>query len=63
MECISCKEISGVISKTNEEDSQMACITEYSGFAFVCLDVWVIQIAYYQYRQHSGADQHSSPVN
>ena len=33
------------------EDPNISCITNQPGFLTVCLDVWVLQTAYYQYRQ------------
>ena len=36
------------------EIPDVQCITEHSVFQTVCLDVWVLQAAYYQYRQLYG---------
>ena len=33
----------------------MKCITNHPGFCNVCLDIWVLQTAYYVYRQHYGS--------
>ena len=57
-ECVCCKEISRVVDKMNEVDPSMQCITGHPGFDAVCLNVWVLQTAYFQYRQHYGS--HSS---
>ncbi len=54
-ECVCCKEIANVVDKVNElNDSSVGCITEHPGFNSVCLDVWVLQTAYFQYRQQYG---------
>ena len=36
----------------------MSCITENRGFQSTCLDVWVLETAYYAYRQQHGTDSH-----
>jgi hypothetical protein len=51
-ECICCQEIHQVVAVANEENLQ--CITDHPGFHPVCLDVHVLQVAYYQYRQQYG---------
>ena len=60
-ECICCKEIATIVSKIGEAigDDPVTCITEHLGFEGVCLNVWVLQVAYYQYRQEHGSS--SSP--
>ena len=60
-ECICCKEIVEVVNKLSEVETDMTCITQHPGFASVCLDVWVLQTAYFQYRQHYGT--YIAPVN
>ena len=63
-ECVCCKEISVVCGKINElGDSSIHCITEHPGFEGVCLNVWVLQAAYYQYRQHYGTVSLSPAIN
>ena len=66
-ECVCCKEISMIMDKLDElEESshvRVGCITEHPGFATVCLDVWVLQTAYYQYRQHYGSGTTAPPIN
>ena len=32
----------------------VACITHHEGFESVCLNMWVLQAAYYAYRYHYG---------
>ncbi|XP_074647444.1 uncharacterized protein LOC141903255 [Tubulanus polymorphus] len=40
------------IEKYNDEyDSSIKCITCHPGFRSNCLDIWVLETAYYQYRQ------------
>ena len=34
------------------------CTTEHPGFQSTCLDVWVLETAYYAYRQQHGTDSH-----
>ena len=51
-ECICCCEIAQVVAKL--EDGGAPCITEHEGFDAVCLNRWVLQTAYYQYKQQYG---------
>ena len=59
-ENICCKELEQVVSKMEEYSAEDAtrdpldCITAHPGFHTVCLDRWVLQTAYYQYRQQYG---------
>ena len=41
-----------------QTEVQMSCITEHPGFQSTCLDVWVLETAYYAYRQQHGTDSH-----
>lgn len=54
-ECLCCKEVPKIIDKMNQMDIPVKCITEHPGFEAVCLNVWVLQTAYFQYRQHYGS--------
>ena len=56
-ECVCCKEIIKMVEKIDEVEGPVlcTCITQHSGFEAVCLNVWVLQTAYYQYRQHYGS--------
>lgn len=54
-ESICCKEVENVVQKMEEVDD-CSCITLHPGFQSVCLDVWVLQTAYYSLRQHYGKD-------
>lgn len=42
-----------------QPDQQFECITQHPGFHSTCLDVWVLETAFYAYRQHHGADNHT----
>lgn len=54
-ECKCCKEIDEVAAKTQSAgDGNIQCITDHPGFATVCLDVFVLETAYYEYRQRYG---------
>jgi hypothetical protein len=66
-ECVCCHEIERIVSK-NEEVAQHEkhkrhynCITDNPGFRTVCLDRWVLQAAWYQYRQQYGNRAHQGP--
>ena len=39
-----------------KEDLTIRCITEHPGFEGVCLNPWVLETAYYQYRQDYKTD-------
>ena len=54
-ECICCCEIRAVVNKM--ETTGVLCNTEHEGFDAVCVNVWVLQAAYYQYKQQY---EHSS---
>ena len=54
-ECVCCREIQVVEQKLRESDVKRQCITEHNGFDPVCLNVWVLQTAYFQYRQQYGS--------
>ena len=51
-ECLCCCEIE-VIAKKKEGIAQ--CIVQHPGFDGVCLNVWVLQTAFYTFRQHYGS--------
>ena len=40
--------------KKEETDTAISCITDHEGFQPVCLDRWVLQAAYLNYRYHYG---------
>ncbi|XP_065892577.1 uncharacterized protein [Dysidea avara] len=51
-ECICCCSIVEMVAKLEEVGA--TCITESEGFNAVCLNQWVLETAYYQYRQQYG---------
>ena len=53
-ENICCSEVDRVIEKKEEGSSAVSCIIDQEGFHSVCLDVWVLQTTYFNYRQHYG---------
>ena len=54
-ECICCREVVPVLNKLSEaKDEDLKCITDHPDFSAVCLNVWVLQAAYSQYRQQYG---------
>lgn len=53
-ECVCCCEVESVVEKKEENHTDISCITDHEGFTPVCLDVWVLQTAYSNYRYHYG---------
>ena len=51
-ECLCCCEME-VIAKKKEGIAQ--CIVQHPGFDGVCLNVWVLQTAFYTFCQHYGS--------
>ena len=55
--CICCHEIEAVQNKnieavtSGECEEQPQCITQHPGFHPVCINRWVLQVAWYQYKQ------------
>ena len=60
-ECVCCREVYEVVSKTSS--AGVDCIILHPGFETVCLDVWVLQTAYYSYRQHYGENAVEGAMN
>ena len=54
VESICCSEITRIQEKKEEGEEVVNCITMHPGFQTVCLDVWVLQTAYFSLRQHYG---------
>ncbi|XP_068695981.1 uncharacterized protein [Montipora foliosa] len=51
-ESVCCTEIKQVWQKVEDQpETEMKCITEHPGFQSTCLDVWLLDTAYYAYRQ------------
>lgn len=64
-ECVCCTEIQRVVDRmnstaTSDMESACNCITEHEDFHPVCLNVWVLQTAYFEYRQTDGTGETSS---
>ena len=56
VECICCKEIARIVEEIGEaNDTAVTCITGHPAFEGVCLNVWILQAAYFQYRQEHGS--------
>ena len=52
--CVCSAEIDELSEKMQEGPCEVTCITEHEGFEAVCLNVWVLQAAYFEYRQRYG---------
>ena len=63
LECECCQDILRVLDKIEELEEPVACITEHLGFSRVCLDVWVLQTAYYHYQQDYGVEADPLPIH
>ncbi|XP_061192987.1 P2X purinoceptor 7-like [Saccostrea echinata] len=50
-ECVCCQEVDRVHALVEESENAINCITSHPGFHPACLNLYVLQIAYYQYRQ------------
>jgi hypothetical protein len=50
IECKCCQELDKIVGKTGEGK----CITQHEGVEGVCLNVYVLETAYYIYRQQYG---------
>ena len=60
VECVCFTEIEEILNRKD----QSQCITQHEGFEPVCLDVWVLQTAYFSYRQAYGTrDIQRQPLN
>lgn len=53
-ECKCCQEYVKLRQKNAQANEVIKCITEHPGFHGVCLNVWVLQAVYYQYRATYG---------
>ena len=50
-ECKCCMEFSQIVDKISEVVEHPSCITLHPGFGPVCLNRWVLQAAWFQYKQ------------
>ena len=62
IESICCCEMDKVAQKKGQNNTPVNCITEHDGFNSVCLNVWVLQAAYYSYRQDYGGSSSPSSI-
>ena len=66
-ECVCCQEISQVRDKNDEVFEYIkprepySCVTDNPGFKTGCLDRWVLQIAWLQYKQEYGKSAYEGP--
>jgi len=66
-ENICCQEIDPVVRKNLEAaeveqlDNPPVCIVNHPGFHAVCLNVWVLQTAWFQYKQQYGKEAYDGP--
>ena len=60
-ECLCCCEVDSVVQKIQENGIAISCITEHEGFEPVCLNLWVLQAAYFTYRQRYGNTEEKQP--
>ena len=54
-ECVCCSEIDRVVDKMEENTSEIHCIIDHEGFDAVCLNLWVLQTAFHQFRHSHGS--------
>ena len=66
-ENLCCQEIKGIKRKNVEAveveqlDHPPNCIVDHPGFCAVCLNVWVLQTDWLQYKQQYGRDVYEGP--
>ena len=62
VECVCCHKVNEVVRKIEENDTEVDCIT-FQGFQAVCLNRWVLQVAYFAYCGHYGSDSEDRPIH
>ena len=66
-ESICCQEVDAVRNKILEDvmeeqlQAEPRCIVQHPGFEAVCLNVWVLQTAWLQYKQQYGSSAYEGP--
>ena len=66
-ECACCHELEQVCNKSQEVNEKIkpalpfTCITDNPGFHTVCLDIWVLQAAWFGYKQQYGSRAYKVP--
>ena len=63
VECVCCREVERFMEKMQEDNIDQQCVTLHPGFSAVCLNTWVLQAAYFNYRQKYGTEGLSPYVN
>ena len=53
--CTESREIFSLVTKLEDPPPDITCITQHPGFEASCLNHFVLQIAYYDFRQEYGA--------
>lgn len=67
VECICCHEVPQIMFKNEQvfEEEKLTdpitCITNNPGFKAVCLNRWVLEAAWFQYRQYYGTKRYEGP--
>ena len=67
VECVCCLEVPQIVNKNQkvfEEENlgeRISCITNNPGFKVVCLNHWVLEAAWFQYRQQYGKNAYEGP--
>ena len=61
VECVCCREIVQICNKVSLY--KVECIISHTGFQNVCLDPWVLETAYFAYRQHYGSNEVKGDLN
>ncbi len=62
-ESVCCCEIDSIVEKKGENESDITCIVNHDGFDPVCLDVWVLQMAYTAYKHKYGEPDEEKEVH
>ena len=60
-ECVCCREIVQMANRVSSH--KVECIISHPGFRSVFLDPWVLETAYYTYRQHYGDNAVEGAIN
>ena len=58
-----CREIECIIQRLEEDNIATQCIILHPDYSSVCLNVWVLQAAYFNYRQHYGTRHVPTAIN
>ena len=61
-ECVCCTEIHEMMAKMQQDNVTEQCIVFHPGFSDVCLSIWTLQAAYFNYRQHYGTGDLPSTI-